>query len=194
MLEAARLLVGSKGIEAVSLREIATSAEVTPAMVHYYFGNKDGLRRALLESTFEELLEAIRGRLEGDSGDPAVLIELAGQLLAERPWLRGLLLREVLADDASMREMFVERFASHGARMVPRLVERRIAAGAWRVDLDPVLTWVTLVSLVIFPFVARPVLEAALGKPLGDDFANRLAEHSRQLLLEGVVARHEDPL
>ena len=37
---AARELFARQGFEAVSLRQVAAAAGVTPAMVHYYFGGK----------------------------------------------------------------------------------------------------------------------------------------------------------
>jgi AcrR family transcriptional regulator len=187
LLDAARRLVVERGLDGASLRAIATEAGTTAAMVAYYFGNKEGLRRALVEAAFAEIFAAVGPAVVGGIG-PAKLVGIVGGLLADRPWLRSLMLREILADGGSARDLFVERFATHGAALVPQLVEREVAAGRWRGDLDPTLMWISIVALAAFPFLARPVLEAALGQPLGDGFVTRFAAHTEQLLLLGVRA------
>src|SRR5262245_9737054 len=50
ILVAAEGLFSERGFAGTSTRDIAASAGVTSAMVHYYFGNKDGLYRAILEN------------------------------------------------------------------------------------------------------------------------------------------------
>src|SRR5678815_6090761 len=50
LLEAARRLFLARGFAAVSIREIAAEAGATAAMIHYYFGDKLGLYRAMLEA------------------------------------------------------------------------------------------------------------------------------------------------
>ncbi|MGA0955594.1 MAG: TetR/AcrR family transcriptional regulator [Burkholderiaceae bacterium] len=43
LLDAAEIVFGEFGYSASNLRQIATRAKVTPAMIKYYFKNKDGL-------------------------------------------------------------------------------------------------------------------------------------------------------
>src|SRR5690606_2106883 len=61
LLDAALACYVDKGIAATSLRDIARRAAVTPAMLHYYFGDKERLREAVIA---ERLLPAIAGRSE----------------------------------------------------------------------------------------------------------------------------------
>ena len=42
-------LFGQKGFEGTSVREIASGADVNPAMISYYFGSKEKLFRDLVE-------------------------------------------------------------------------------------------------------------------------------------------------
>ena len=49
LLDAAIVCFTTKGIAATSLREIATQAHVTPALLHYYYGDKAQLVEALVE-------------------------------------------------------------------------------------------------------------------------------------------------
>jgi len=49
ILDTAERLFASKGIDAVSLRQINASAGVSPSVLHYHFGGRDELIEALLE-------------------------------------------------------------------------------------------------------------------------------------------------
>jgi len=53
ILAAARRLFAAHGLQGASVRQIAGEAGVDPALVHHYFGTKDGLFRAALEIPIE---------------------------------------------------------------------------------------------------------------------------------------------
>jgi AcrR family transcriptional regulator len=53
ILDAARRLFAEKGFDTTTVRAIATSAEVDPALVHHYFGSKDQLFLAAMKSPFD---------------------------------------------------------------------------------------------------------------------------------------------
>src|SRR3972149_7869691 len=60
LLEVAGELFSERGVNEVSLRELARAAGVTPAMVHYYFGDKQGLYEALLARALSPLVARVR--------------------------------------------------------------------------------------------------------------------------------------
>ena len=49
ILDTAERLFSSKGVNVVSLRDINTAAGVSQGVLHYHFGGRDGLLKALLE-------------------------------------------------------------------------------------------------------------------------------------------------
>jgi AcrR family transcriptional regulator len=65
--ETARQLFVERGVEAVSVAEIARAAEVSEATVFNYFATKEDLVYSRLEAFEEELLAAIRDRPVGES-------------------------------------------------------------------------------------------------------------------------------
>jgi AcrR family transcriptional regulator len=189
LLDAARALFAARDYRAVSLREIAAQAGVTPAMVHYYFGDKTGLFDALLDATFSRLLARMREALaEHGSGDIGALLEILVGTIGAEPWIPRLMIREVLADDGPFRDRFIQRYASQVAAIVPGLVAREQAAGELRADLDPRLAFASLVGMTVFPFAARPVLERVLGLEYDEDFRRRFVDHTRRLFVEGAGA------
>src|SRR5450432_2452316 len=63
ILSTAMKLFGQKGFEGTSVREIASGADVNPAMISYYFGSKEKLfenvvehKASYLKGIFEELV------------------------------------------------------------------------------------------------------------------------------------------
>lgn len=61
LIEVAKRLFAAHGYEGVSVRDIATEAELNISMVSYYFGGKDGLLEACLQESGQKQLDlAIR--------------------------------------------------------------------------------------------------------------------------------------
>jgi AcrR family transcriptional regulator len=60
ILEAARRLLARSGFNALSLEKIAREAGVNKPLIFYYFGNKAGLLRALMNSVLEKDVETLR--------------------------------------------------------------------------------------------------------------------------------------
>src|SRR4030095_4309650 len=100
LLDAASRVFLKHGFERVTARQIAVAADTTPAMIHYYFGNKLGLFRAMLERAIGPVRELIAGSLSqaGAVVDPAVLIRMHMRTAAANPWIATLIVNEVLAE------------------------------------------------------------------------------------------------
>jgi AcrR family transcriptional regulator len=60
LLEAARRLLVRSGFNALSLEKIAREAGANKPLIFYYFGNKAGLLRALMNSVLQEDVETLR--------------------------------------------------------------------------------------------------------------------------------------
>jgi TetR/AcrR family transcriptional regulator len=183
LLDAAGRLFAQRGPEAHSLREVAAAAGVTPAMVHYYFGDKRGLTDAMLERALARVLERV-ARVRRFDELPATIAQTFGS----EPWIPPLLVREVLAEGGGFRQRFIENYASKVAKLVPRMLRDEIAAGRLRSDLDPKLAFVSLLGMLAFAFIARPVIEPTLGLRYDTASLARFAEHTRRLFLEGAGA------
>ena len=193
LLAAAIELVTRRGFAEVGLREVAAAARVTPAMVSYYFGDKQGLYEAMLESVFQRLVERVATLAPHESGGDAdrlaAFVRMHIGTLAEEPWAPQLILREVLGREGPLRERFVGRFASRMAAAVRGLIEEEIAAGRLRGDLDPRLALLSLMGLCVFPYLSHPISGRVLGFELDDDFRDRLTEHTLRLLAQGLRPR-----
>lgn len=190
LLAAARGLFAQQGYDGVSIRQVAETAAVNPAMIHYYFGSKQGLYEAMLTDTFTPLIErlsAVLGASADDAGALRNFFSLYMHTLGANPWMPPLILREVVAEGGRLRGWFIQQFAARGGGLLTRLIEREQAAGRIRTDADPSLTALSMVSLAVFPFVAMPVTREVFGMRVKTDYLDRLVEHTQRVFLQGVA-------
>jgi TetR/AcrR family transcriptional regulator len=188
LLDAATSQYARLGIDGTSLRAIASEAGVTPAMLHYYFGDKPRLTQAMIEERLLPALEPVRGRLEQAGDDPAALAEAfacgIGELVTRHPWLPPLWVREVLCEGGALREVLFHRALPN----VPRLLAQRFAAaqaeGRINPELDPRLLVVSLVGLTLFPAAGAPIWRAVFDAE--DIDAGAMLKHTLALLRGGL--------
>lgn len=188
LLQAARELFARHGYDGVSMRRLAAEAGATPAMIHYYFGDKHGLYRALLE----EVLGPYLVRLESLAGsdDQAVTVNdfmrIYVSIFRENPWLPPLVFREILGGSDAFRRDFSERVGSRVLPLLSGALAHDRDAGRVRRDLDPALAVISIMSLCVYPFLARPLIESNLGETIDDAFVERWLAHVSRLFYEGV--------
>jgi AcrR family transcriptional regulator len=110
VLASALAMFAEHGVDGVSIREIGSAAGVSLATVHHYFGSKEELYSACIDSMYAELV-AMRPQLAaelGKGGKPAELIDrivrAAFRFAREHQVEMRLLMRQVMAagelDDA----------------------------------------------------------------------------------------------
>ncbi len=161
---------------------------MNPAMIHYHFGGKEGLYSAMLEERFAPLLQQLE-LLPDERPTLSQFVDSYVRMLAANPWLPNLVVREVLYGKSSFREQFIQRFASRAGLMVPQLIDEDKKAGRLRSDIDPVLAALSLLSMALFPFIGRPVVEPALGLEMDEEFVQSWVEHALRLFYEGAEVR-----
>lgn len=188
LLLAARDLFTQHGFEGTSTRRIAAAVGATPAMIHYYFGDKHGLYRALLE----EIIHPVLARLEEAGGAPGSSITVDEFMAAyvgmfsAHPWLPVLVFREMHEGGEEFRRHFAQRFGSRVRALLTEALAGERAAGRLRDDVDTDLTIVSVLSLCVVPFLARPMLERVMEQNIDARFVERWLRHSSHLLDEGL--------
>jgi TetR/AcrR family transcriptional regulator len=189
LLTAARDLFLRYGYRSVSSRQIATAAGANVAMIRYYFGGKPGLYKEVCNG----VIQPVRARIDAMAGGTAsvelnAVLVAAMRMYATNPWLPGLIVREVLMPDGPLRAMFVKEFPERLVPLAEKLVRMQIESGVLRSDLDPKLTVLSMISLALFPFLALPVTSKVFGVRHDEEFLQRLAQHTTELIARGFYA------
>jgi AcrR family transcriptional regulator len=167
IFQAAGTLFAERGFAGVTFGHIAEAAQVNRRMVYVYFGDKEGLYRAVMERAFEMAWLPALASIEASHGTEHPAEALRGALLAyfdsltANPQYVRLLAWEI----ASGWEV-INRFDSPVLRKAgerQREVFRRgVEAGIFRPDLDQRLVPTLLTSLPFFFFLYRPRLVHSL--------------------------------
>jgi len=127
LLDAASVLFAEQGFAETSTREICTAAGLNPGAIHYHFGDKDGLYRAVLARPLEVMSAQHQGFAEPDLSLREGLSRFFGAFLneaAEELELR-LHLRELLKPSAVYAET-IQAFIGPNQRALSELLARHI--------------------------------------------------------------------
>ena len=173
ILDAAHAVFVRRGTAGARMQEIAGEAQVNQALLHYYFRSKEQLARAAFERAGSQLMPAVIRVVASD--DPleekvARVIALELDHLSRAPYLPGYIIGEVAHHPERAQQLIAAMSGGLTPEVIrPRVfgalkrqIDARVAAGAMR-PIAPESFMVNLVSLCIFPFAARPMLQAILG-------------------------------
>ena len=193
LLDTALNLFAQQGIAATSLNAIAKQAKVTPALVHYYFGNREKLVEIVLAERIVPVVEQLSQQLTQYPAEPmAAIYALAQRMLAamqEQPWLPPLWVREVLCEGGLLRDYLLQHIAPHMAKKVRLLAAAAQDTGQLNAALDPRLLIVSLIGLTLFPLAAAPIWQQLPGyKSISSE---HMAQHMLELLAHGIEPKKE---
>lgn len=155
-----------KGYDGTRMQEIATRAGANKAMIHYYFRSKVDLFEAIIKETFEEMFREMRQvqPLPKDV-DPKILfsrlIRLHFGFLSRHPELPKLLAREIHTGNPIVQKILTDLMKKVRKELLADILaamRRMIRAKKLR-PVDPLQTIWNVVSLSLFFFIAKPVLE-----------------------------------
>jgi len=188
--DAAIALFSRQSIAETSLRAVARRARVTPALVHYYFGNRELLVDAFVLERILPLVLGVGAKLAHAGPDPRELVRtfvttIIG-MLADNPWLPPIWVREVLSENGALRERLLTQIAPNIAPELARRLAEAQRLGLLNPGLNPKLAVVSLIGLTIFPLASQSIWRRLLD---ADDIdANTLVEHTLALLASGLGA------
>ncbi|BDU17604.1 TetR/AcrR family transcriptional regulator [Lysobacter auxotrophicus] len=188
LLDAAIACFVREGIAGTSLRTIASEAGVTPALLHYYFGDKVQLQEAVISErvlpAFQQLREPLAAAGDDVAGLIAAFVNGVGRVVAAHPWLPPLWVREVLCEGGALRDVLFERIGPQLPQMMTARFAQAQARGEINEDLDPRLLMVSLVGLTLFPAAGAPIWRRLLQ---ADDLDfDALRRHTLALLDRGL--------
>ena len=122
ILDAALDLFGSRGVDAVSLDEIARVVGVRKQTVLYWFASKDELVDAVLETTAAELVVVIDAAVRSAPDDPLERIDAVVRAVF-RPAVRRPALLGLVREMSRLPEAQADRLRMHVQALVDRCIE-----------------------------------------------------------------------
>jgi AcrR family transcriptional regulator len=189
LLDTATRLFAERGIAATTVAQIAAEADVTSALVHYYFTNRERLLDAVVEERLALAAEFVwQHAAEDTAGDPfAIAQEFVARLfdVTERmPWLPPLWLREIVNEGGLLRERMLRRIPFHNIKRFGALVAQAQQDGTVNSELEAQMLFNSILALVMLPLATAKIWQSVRGLPVIERDA--LRRHVSALLIGGM--------
>ena len=195
ILAVAEEMFAARGFAGTAIRQIAAGAGVNGAMIHYYFGNKEGLYHEVLQKAAGGV-RAILERAARETGRTeerlAGFIEAYISYIFEHPNFVRILNRELMAGGEHILEILGPfPVANH------KILRDIMAQGVRRRDfraLDLDLAPISLLGMALVFHILQPIILLALGCDRYDKaLLKRISAHTIDLFLNGAKSKARAP-
>lgn len=195
ILDAAEQEFAKSGFAGARLREIASGAQVQPALIHHYFTDKRGLYEAVIRRALDHMSIA-SFRVLGEGRDLRGYLRGFVDLLVDFYEANQNLLAIMRAEAHSESDIFmsvVREKTQPILEAVQAMTETLMERGEVRSDLSPREILVGGLSLILYPIVDAPILGAVLPSPpaSGDQAADM--ERRKTVITEMLLGSIRPP-
>lgn len=188
LLCAARVRFLSSNYDKVSIRQIADEAGVNMAMIRYYFGNKLGLFEAMMIEHLKPVIE--RSKLVRAADTKSIMADIINdfhQTMSVTPEFPRFLFRLMNSEGSMEVKAVVFKLFTPLANLIPMpkpLLEKCTGA-------DPMLVKMSMMSLMVFPYIIPAPMAELHGFKLDSDFYTKLTQHNIKLLEQGLFGEQD---
>lgn len=190
ILEAAKNVFVSKGMEGARMQEIADKAGINKALLHYYFRTKERLFDAILTEIIKFAFPKLTGILMSDKSIVNKIEEVVDayiDLLIRHPFMPAFILKELNRDPSGLFKMVVK--FGFNFQMVFDQIQQAIDRGEIK-PIRPQHLVANIVSLCVFPFAARPIVNYVIFKENQQEieaFYAERAEVIKKFVIDAIV-------
>ncbi len=192
LLETASAIMREGDIVDISLSELSLRSGLNSALVKYYFGNKAGLMKALLDRDMAAITHSVDALLTKDFDPETKLRRHLSRMIDTfyaTPYLNRLLMRLVRDSDPHEAQRIAESYLSPLYAAYDRLIADGVKAGVFR-DIDPQLFYFTATGAADRFFSARLVLRHCFDQDtLTEELRDRYRAHTIDFIMAGILAR-----
>lgn len=193
ILRVAVRLFAARGYDGVSVDELVNAARVNKRMVYHYFGDKAGLYAAVLGRVYSRLAEVEADVFREKPSVPAALegiVRAYFGFLQATPEFVALLLWENLQGGAHLKNLDDALSKAPILEALSELVERGIASGQLRPDIDRKHLLINLFGLCQIYYSNRHTLKRSIGMDLEKpEELERGIQNIVRLLKDGLLLK-----
>jgi len=192
ILDAAEALFARQGLSRTTIKEIGAAAGQNPALLYYYFGNKEALYRAVLERTVAPLIERgadILAHVASPADAIRALIGAQIEFFLAHPNAPKLFIREMIDHDARRAEAVILTVAAELFTRLRNVIEHGQREGIFRRDVESRFAAVSTISQAIYFAIARPAVGIFFGlgtAGVTDQTAREFARHAGEFAVRAL--------
>lgn len=165
ILEAAKTVFMKYGLYGARMQDIADTAGINKALLHYYFRNKE----KLFDHVFDGALSKYFQQMEVFSDKSLPLIDRINRyidqmidFLTEYPQMSIFIIKEISTNPELFHDK-VHKIKNHKSTSLIAVLKESIELKEIP-DIDPVIFLMNLHSLCAYPFVASPIFKVIIEK------------------------------
>jgi AcrR family transcriptional regulator len=185
ILETAQKHFVQKGFAATRMQEIADEAGINKAMLHYYFRSKDKLYSEIVEKTLGVILPKLAAAISDEGAFWEKVEKIVDTYLAtilDNPGMPFFIMSEL----SQKKERFIieiNKQAAHFPIFESFIQQIYIEMKEGRIrEMPPIHLMLNLMGMIIFPFMARPMLHTILGIP--EDVFQHLMSERKEVIMD----------
>jgi AcrR family transcriptional regulator len=181
ILLTARQVFVEKGFDGARMQEIADKAGINKALLHYYYRSKQKLFEAIFDESFQKIIPQILDFMKSEMSLASKIERFVHSyidLLIANPHLPSFVLHELNRNPDRIGNMVLQ------SGIKPNLIKDQLAEQMSKekyMKIDPQQLVVNIISLCIFPFVARPILHTVLFEKDSDKYKQFIDSRKREV-------------
>ncbi|NRD22623.1 TetR/AcrR family transcriptional regulator [Winogradskyella litoriviva] len=160
ILNAAKNIFQTKGMDGARMQEIADKAGINKAMLHYYYRSKQLLFEAVFKNAFSLLAPQLNAILNDDSSIEDKIKNFTANYISfiiKHPYLPNFIIQEL-----NRNQDFILKLKDRGFPSIEKFkkqVDEEINKGLIK-PISAEQLFINIMALNIFPFVAKPLIKA----------------------------------
>jgi len=174
---AARKVFSEKGYFGTRTRDIADEAGINLALVNYYFRSKEKLFELVMQEKVYQLFGTIIPILINPSISLEAKIDIAADsyidMLIENPELPIMVFNEIKNNPSGFGMVLHISPLFNNSSFIRQIKERNA-------EVDPMQFVLSFIGLMVFPFIARPIVMAMTGMKM-DQFKEMMKERKKYI-------------
>lgn len=197
ILEAATNVFVTKGMEGARMQEIADEAGINKALLHYYFRSKERLFEAIFSNVINMAFPQLTLILKSDAVFVTKLeqvIDAYIALLRKHPFIPGFVMKELSRDPSGLLKLAV-KYGFNPQIVITQLQEAMDRGEIIRMDSRHLA--INIISMCVFPFAARPILNFLLFRDDAEALDRFYAERAtviKQFVINAIVINNKEKL
>lgn len=161
ILDAAKEVFQSKGMDGARMQEIADKAGINKAMLHYYYRNKQLLFEAVFKNAFSLLAPQLNAVLNDDSTIEEKVKNFTSNYISfviKHPYLPNFIIQELNRNPDFILKL-KENKGFPNLEKFKKQVDSEVKQGIIK-PISAEQLFINILALNIFPFVAKPLIMA----------------------------------
>lgn len=157
LMEAAEGALARKNTQEITIREIAAQAGADDAMIHYYFGGKDGLMLSLIRDVMKDAPHKRADAIIQDCtrlGSIKPLISAIAAHFYSRPNLSRMIIVEASSKESHIRSLYADaHYSNQTLKFIRKSIKRLSEAGIYKKDANAEFATTAIIGMMLAPTI-----------------------------------------